>query len=92
MADGSEPRSERVDLRMTPAAKLTLQQAAAVANKSVSEFLLDSGLSAALDALADRRVFQLDDAQWEAFSAALARPAEANPGLRDLLARKPNWA
>jgi uncharacterized protein (DUF1778 family) len=77
---------------MTPAAKRTLQQAAVVANKSLSEFLLDSSLAAAFDALADRRVFHLDDAQWAEFMAALAEPPQDNPGLRDLLARKPNWA
>jgi uncharacterized protein (DUF1778 family) len=77
---------------MTPAAKRRLQQAATVANKSLSEFLLDSGLAAAFDALADRRLFDLDDAQWAAFMAALVQPPRDNPGLRDLLARKPNWA
>ncbi|MGH6956499.1 MAG: DUF1778 domain-containing protein [Caulobacteraceae bacterium] len=91
MADGSAGRSERVDLRMTAQAKRTLQQAATVSNKSLSEFLLDSGLSAAEDALADRRVFQLDDAQWDAFMAELERPPRDNPGLRDLLSRKPIW-
>jgi uncharacterized protein (DUF1778 family) len=91
MTDIAEPRSERVDLRMTPAAKRTLQQAAAAAHKTVTEFLLDSGLNAAFDALADRRVFNLDDAQWEAFQTALAKPPKDNPGLRDLLNRKPNW-
>ena len=87
----TETRSERVDLRMTPAAKRTLQQAAAVANKSVSEFLLDSSLTAAFETLADRRVFQLDDARWNAFMAALSRPPKENPGLRRLLAHKPGW-
>jgi uncharacterized protein (DUF1778 family) len=77
---------------MTPAAKLTLQQAAAASHKTVSEFLLDSGLSAAQDALADRRVFQLSEAKWTAFLQALASPPEENPGLRDLLSRKPDWA
>ncbi|MGA0602065.1 DUF1778 domain-containing protein [Caulobacter sp. KR2-114] len=91
MADDANTRSDRVDVRLTPAAKRTLQQAAAVLNKSVSEFLLDSGLNAALDALADRRVFQLDDARWEQFQAALSAPASDNPGLRALLARKPGW-
>jgi uncharacterized protein (DUF1778 family) len=91
MSDFHEPRSERVDLRMTPTAKLTLQQAAAIAHKSVTEFLLDSGLSAAFDALADRRVFQLDEGQWADFEAALANPPRDNPGLRDLLSRKPAW-
>jgi uncharacterized protein (DUF1778 family) len=91
MPDVFEGRSERVDLRMTQDAKRTLQQAAAVTHKTVSEFLLDSGLNAAYDALADRRVFQLDDAKWEAFQTALTTPPRDNPGLRALLARKPAW-
>lgn len=87
----SEVRSERVDLRMTPAAKRTLQRAAAVANKTVTEFLLDTGLNAALDALADRRVFQIDEKRWAQFMAELASPPRNNPRLRKLLARKPAW-
>jgi uncharacterized protein (DUF1778 family) len=87
----SEVRSERVDLRMTPEAKRTLQRAAAVANKTVTEFLLDSGLNAAVDTLADRRVFVLDDERWSQFMAALEAPPKDNPRLRKLLARKPAW-
>ena len=91
MAETTETRSERVDLRMTPAAKQTLQRAAAVTNKTLTEFLLDSGLNAALDTLADRRVFQLDEKRWDAFLAALAAPPKSNPRLRKLLARRPAW-
>jgi uncharacterized protein (DUF1778 family) len=91
MAEMTESRSERVDLRMSPAAKRTLQRAAAVTNKTLTEFLLDSGLSAALNTLADRRVFQLGEKQWNEFMAALARPPKSNPRLRKLLARKPAW-
>ena len=91
MTETIDTRSERVDLRMTPAAKRTLQQAAAVANKTVSEFLLDSSLTAAFETLADRRVFQLDDARWDEFMTALARPPKNNPGLRRLLAHKTAW-
>jgi uncharacterized protein (DUF1778 family) len=91
MSDIAESRSERVDLRMTRAAKRTLQQAAMVKNKTLTEFLLDTGLNAAFDALADRRVFQLDAKRWDAFMAALAKPPKNNPRLRKLLARKPKW-
>ncbi len=91
MNETMESRSERVDLRMTPAAKRTLQRAAAVANKTLTEFLLDTGLNAALDTLADRRVFQLDETQWAAFEAALDMPPRNNARLRKLLARKPAW-
>jgi uncharacterized protein (DUF1778 family) len=91
MSEASEARSERVDLRMTQAAKRTLQKAASVNNKTLTEFLLDSGLSAALETLADRRVFQLAEKDWDAFTAALAAPPRGNPRLRKLLARKPAW-
>jgi uncharacterized protein (DUF1778 family) len=91
MNDVTEARSQRVDLRMTPSAKRTLQRAAAVTNKTLTEFLLDSSLNAAFDMLADRRVFQLDEKRWDAFMAALAAPPKNNPRLRKLLARKPLW-
>jgi uncharacterized protein (DUF1778 family) len=91
MAETTGARSERVDLRMTPGAKQTLQRAAAVTNKTLTEFLLDTGLKAALDALADRRVFQLEEKRWNAFMAALSMPPKNNPKLRKLLARKPAW-
>jgi uncharacterized protein (DUF1778 family) len=91
MPNSTEARSERIDLRLTPGAKRTLQQAAIVVDKTVSEFLLDSALNAAIDTLADRRVFQLDDKRWREFMKALARPPKDNPGLRKLIAHKPAW-
>ena len=91
MGETTQPRSERVDLRMTPAVKRTLQRAAAIRNKTLTEFLLDTGLIAALHALADRRVFQLDARRWNAFMKALSDPPSDNPRLRKLLGRKPAW-
>jgi uncharacterized protein (DUF1778 family) len=91
MVANAKSRSERVDLRMTPSAKQTLQRAAAVTNKTLTEFLLDSGLHAAHDTLADRRAFVLDDQRWNEFMAALDAPPADNPRLRALLARKPAW-
>lgn len=91
MTEIPEARSERVDLRMTPAAKRTLQRAAAISNKTLTEFLLDTGLNAAFDTLADRRVFQLDEKHWTKFMRELARPPGKNPRLRKLLTRRPAW-
>ena len=91
MAHLAKSRSERVAVRMTPAAQRMLQQAATVRNKTLTEFMLDTGLNAAFDTLADRRVFQLDARRWNAFMAALAKPPKNNPRLRKLIARKPNW-
>ena len=87
----SESRTERVDLRMTPSAKQLLQQAARVTNQSVTDFLLNRGLAAAHDMLADRHAFMLDEKRWDAFMAALDAPPADNPALRALLARKSAW-
>jgi len=91
MAIAADSRSERVDLRMTPSAKQTLMQAASATNKTLTEFLIDSGLRAAYNTLADRRTFVLDETRWDEFMAALDAPPADNPRLRALLHRKPAW-
>jgi uncharacterized protein (DUF1778 family) len=82
-------RSARITLRITPAQKRTLQEAAALSNKSLTNFVLDSTLSAAEEFLPDRRVFYLDQESWDAFVAALDAPPKDIPRLRELFARKP---
>ena len=89
MAAETEARSERIDIRTTPHVKRLLQEAAATSHKSVSEFLLDSALSKAAEVMADRRLFVLDDAQWDAFMAALDAPPQPMPRLERLL-REPS--
>jgi uncharacterized protein (DUF1778 family) len=63
--------TEKLDLRLSRAAKKTLQAAAAAERKSVAEFVLDTALSAAEERLPDRRIFTLDAKGWDAFIAAL---------------------
>jgi uncharacterized protein (DUF1778 family) len=78
-------RSEKLDLRLTPWAKQTLQRAAAAAQRSVTHFVLESALASAAETLADRQSFQLDEVQWEAFVAALDAPPQVHPRLAQLL-------
>lgn len=78
-------KSERIDVRASSAVKQLLQEAARASHKNVSEFLLDAGVSAAIQALADRRQFALDDDAWRAFQAALDRPVQHKPRLEKLL-------
>ena len=75
-------RSEKLDIRLTAEAKRILASAAAAQRRSISDFVLESALSRAEDALADRRRFGLDAERWEAFMAALDAPP------RDLLRLK----
>jgi len=78
-------KTQRIDVRASEAVKLLLQEAARVCHKNVSEFLLDAGVNAANLALADRSRFVLDESQWQAFQAALDRPVQTKPRLKQLL-------
>jgi uncharacterized protein (DUF1778 family) len=78
-------RTAKLDLRLTPGAKTALQAAAAVSNRSVSEFVLESALARADEALADRRSFGLNPAQWKKFLAALDATPRPLPRLERLL-------
>ena len=78
-------QTERIDVRASTPVKQLLREAARARHKNVSEFLLDAGVTAAAQTLADRRQFVLDDAQWQAFQEALDRPVQSKPRLKKLL-------
>jgi uncharacterized protein (DUF1778 family) len=82
-------RTEKLDLRLTRAAKQTLQAAAIAERKSVSEFVLDTALSEAEERLADRRLFMLDGKKWDDFMAALDAPPRRHARLERLF-REPS--
>ena len=79
-------RSEKLDLRLTPEAKRMLNAAAEASRRSVSEFVLESALARAQEALPDRQHFGLDSARWEAFLTAIETPPRPMPRLKRLLA------
>lgn len=78
-------KTARIDVRASAPVKELLQEAARATHKNVSEFLLDVGIAAAHHALAERRRFVLDEAQWKAFNEALDRPVQNKPRLKALL-------
>jgi uncharacterized protein (DUF1778 family) len=77
-------RTEKLDLRLTPKAKRTLQAAAAASRRKVSDFVLESALARAEETLAERRRFDLDAERWTAFLAALDAPPRDLPRIRRL--------
>lgn len=78
-------KSERIDVRASPPVKLLLQEAARASHKNVSEFLLEAGIVAANQTLADRLRFELTPDKWEAFQTALDQPVKPRPKLKNLL-------
>lgn len=83
-------RSEKLDLQLTPGAEQTLQRAAAAAQRSVTDVVLESDLASAVETLADRQSFQLDGSGGR----RLWRPSMPQPRcIRDWRGcfRSPAW-
>lgn len=85
MRGSTKRREDRLEFRLPPKAKSMLKQAADVERKSLSAFLLDKGLEAAAETLAERREFRLNAKQYDAFVAALDSPLKPKPRLEKLL-------
>jgi uncharacterized protein (DUF1778 family) len=83
----SATKTSRLNLRVAPADDALLRQAAELLGETMSEFLVESARERAERLVADRTRFVLADAQWSAFCAALDRPADVKPELRDLFGR-----
>ena len=88
IAEQPKPRRDRIDIRADAWAKRILQEAARASHKNLSDYLLENGLAAAEQTLADRRLFALDDRQWRKFQAVLNRPVKRKPTLAKLLTGK----
>jgi uncharacterized protein (DUF1778 family) len=53
--------------------------------------MLESACETAEQVLLDQRFFMLEADRWNAFLAALDRPPEVKPRLRELLSRPAPW-
>lgn len=85
MSPTTQTKTERIDVRLSPSSKALLQEAAKASHKNVSEFILEAGIVAANQALAERRLFLLDEARWNEFQEILDRPVQKKPHLSKLL-------
>jgi uncharacterized protein (DUF1778 family) len=81
----TEARTQKLDLRLSAAAKRKLQAAAQASQRSVSEFVLESALARAEETLPDRQHFRLSSTQWAEFQKALDAPPSPAPRLAKLL-------
>jgi uncharacterized protein (DUF1778 family) len=81
-------RTEKIDIRLTAAAKRALRTAAEASHKTVSEFVLESALCKADEVLAERRAIKLGAQDWAAFQAALDAPPKPTPRLARLFDEK----
>jgi uncharacterized protein (DUF1778 family) len=81
-------KTERLNLRLTPAQDSVLRSAAEARGESASEYVLRNAVEAAEMDLADRWVFVVDDASWNKLQAVLSAPASMPPPMAKLLGNR----
>lgn len=79
-------KTERLNLRLTPAQDTVLRHAAEARGESTSDYVLRHAVEAAETDLADRRVFVVGEAAWSELQALVSAPvAEMSSAMVKLL-------
>lgn len=84
-------RDVMINIRARQRQRDLIDEAAAVLGKNRSDFMLETACREAEAVLLDRRVFALDEASWERFTALLDAPPRELPQLRKLLSTPAPW-
>ncbi|CAN5688353.1 DUF1778 domain-containing protein [soil metagenome] len=86
MTDANRKKREmNLNIRVTPQQKQVIAQAAQLKQTTVSNFVLEQALEAALDIVVEQRNFILSTDQWKVFCDALEAAPREYPRLRKLL-------
>ncbi|GAB3579040.1 hypothetical protein GCM10027406_16310 [Leifsonia lichenia] len=80
-------KQERLAVRVTAQQKQTIERAAEVMGRNVTEFSVDALTERAEEVLADRSAFGVSPQAWAEFSARLDEPARPVAELVELLKR-----
>jgi uncharacterized protein (DUF1778 family) len=80
-------KDNRLELRLTSEQKQAIEQAAAIAGRSITEFSVPLLLDKANEVIQKDRQLRMSKEAWEAFNAILDRPARNLSGLADLMKR-----
>lgn len=79
-------KDDRIAVRVSQEQSELIRHAAEVEGATVTDFTVQAAVARARDVLADRRLFELDDAAWTEFTALLDRPVEYPARLAKLFA------
>ena len=86
-----ETRKAPINIRALDKQRNLIDRAAAIQNKSRSEFMLDAACREAENTLLDQRLFFLAKKEFKAFEDALSNPITENQAMLDMLSRKSQW-
>lgn len=78
---------ERWDFRVAAETDRLVRSAAATAERTLTDFVVDAAVIEAERLLADRTHFVLDAEEWNRFVELLDRSPQENPGLEKLFAK-----
>ena len=79
-------KTERWSIRVTPAEDTIVRRVLDDSGMSLNEYVVSRAVAAAIDDLADRRVFALSAEGWDELQEILERPAMPKPRIAALLA------
>ena len=91
MSDRSVERTGMINIRIKPADRALIDQAAAAQGKKRSEFMLEASRRAAEKTLLDQTLLRVDPETYARFLELLDAPPRPNDGLRKLLLQKAPW-
>jgi len=80
-----------INLRVRADVQSLIDQAADVLGKTRTEFMLEAARAAAIDALLDRTLIQLDEPAWRRFQETLQAPPLPSEKLRRLMEASSPW-
>lgn len=86
-----ETREASINIRALPSQRSLIDKAAALKNKTRSDFMLEAACNEAESVLLDKRLFYLNDEDYAAFESVLKAPVSENPALHKLLAKRAPW-
>lgn len=84
-------KTERLDLRISPARRELLSRAARTTDQTITDFVIENASAAAMDVLLDQKLFVVDPITFIHFKSLIDSPAKDNAGLRQLMATTPPW-
>ena len=84
-------RTGVINIRVKPAERALIDQAAAAQGKSRSDFMLEASRRAAEEALLDRTLLRVDPETYARFVELLDAPPRPSEQLRKLMQAKAPW-
>jgi uncharacterized protein (DUF1778 family) len=87
----ASPRSDNINIRVSPETLGLIDRAARATGKTRTDFILDTVRQVAEDTVLDQRLFVLDQEQWNEFTRLLDAQPKPNERLDALLNRRPVW-